>query len=72
MYWLETTNTTYRKFCNHHYQFLHEAMTEYNKLIKSMMANLPEEEWFNLKLMRLGEDGDCLPFRDQVVRAWVY
>ena len=54
------------------YQYLHEAMSEYNKLIKSMMANLPEEEWFDLRLMRHGEDGDFMPERNQVVRAWVY
>jgi len=72
MYWLETTNTTYRKFCSLHYEFLHEAMTEYNKLIQAMMANLPKEEWFDLKLMRHGKEGDFMLERDQTVRSWVY
>lgn len=55
-----------------HYQYLHEAMSEYNKLIKSMMANLPKDEWFNLKLMRHGEDSDFMPWCDHIVRSWVY
>ena len=72
MYWLETRNTTYSKFCTMRYEYLHECMVEYHRLIKAMMNNLPEEQWFDLKLMRHGKDGDFMPERDHIVRSWVY
>lgn len=72
MYWLHTTNEKYLDCTYWRYHFLPDAMIEYHRLIKIMMEELPKEQWFDLKLMRLSKEGDFMPERAQVVRAWVY
>ena len=72
MYWLHTTNEKYLDCTYSNYHFLPDAMIEYHRLIKVMMEELPKEQWFDLKLMRHGKDGDLIPEKDHVVRSWVY
>ena len=77
MYWLETTNEKYLD-CNYwRYHFLPDALIEYNRLIKAMMEDLPEEQWFNLKLFRHRTpddpvDNKCKSTKRIIVRSWVY
>ena len=72
MYWLSTKNGKYEAFDGIVFYSMERGLARYDELIQHMMATLPREEWFDLKLMRVGEDGDYLPHLDQVVRSWVY
>ena len=72
MYWLETKSTEYNGHDGQLFSNYQEAIYYYHFLIESMMRNLPKEDWFDLKLMRHGKDGDFMPEREQVVRSWVY
>jgi len=72
MYWLSTKNKTYEEFNGIVFYDLERGLVRYHELIEHMMVNLPKEEWFDLKLMRHGKEGDFMPNKDQVVRSWVY
>jgi hypothetical protein len=72
MYWLSTKNGKYEDFNGIVFYDRERGLVRYHELIEHMMANLPKEEWFDLRLMRVGEEGDYLPHIDQTVRSWVY
>jgi hypothetical protein len=72
MYWLETTNRKYTDYNGKLFNDSQEAITYYNALVTIMKHDLPESEWFDLRLMRDAKEGDFMPNRDQIVRSWVY
>lgn len=72
MYWLETKSTKYKNYNGRMFSNFEEAINYYGALVTIMKYDLPEEEWFDLKLMRNGKYSDFMPERDQVVRSWVY
>ena len=72
LYWLESTHKDYKDIELDVYLTLQDALEVYTKTIKEMMKVLPENEWFNLRVMRPPVKGDFMPSRRQVVRSWVY
>jgi hypothetical protein len=73
MYWLETTsNIFYNEVNRLVFKDINAALEEYHRVIREMIEELPKEQWFDLKLMRHGKEGDFMPNRDQLVRSWVY
>lgn len=72
MYWLESTLKDYEDLTSVAYSSIEEALVDYDLIIKIMMRTLPEDKWFNLRVMREPEPTDFMPNRNQVVRSWVY
>ena len=72
LYWLESTHKDYEDIELDMYLTLDDALEVYTETIKEMMQVLPENEWFNLRVMRPSIEGDFMPSRNQVVRSWVY
>ena len=72
LYWLESTHKDYEDIELDMYLTLDDALEVYTETIKEMMQVLPENEWFNLRVMRPSIEGDFMLSRNQVVRAWVY
>ena len=72
LYWLTSTHKDYQDIELDVYLTLEDALEVYTETIKEMMQVLPKNEWFNLRVMRPSIEGDFMPSRNQVVRAWVY
>ena len=72
MYWLETIAEGFEEVQNLEFKELSEGLSYYHATVHYMMLRLPADQWFDLKLMRHGKEGDFMPERDQVVRSWVY